>query len=60
MNIKLEYVLFGFGILFCLAGVSYLAAEYVRNLSEAGKLVSLLLTVAMFSFLSKYFENLGW
>ncbi len=60
MNIKLEYVLFGFGILFCLAGVGYLAAEYVRNLSEAGKLVSLLLTVAMFSFLSKYFENLGW
>jgi hypothetical protein len=60
VNIRLEYVLFGFGILFCLAGVGYLAAEYVKNLSEAGKLVSLLLTVAMFAFLSKYFEDIGW
>ncbi|MQY81660.1 MAG: hypothetical protein GH158_05450 [Dehalococcoidia bacterium] len=60
MNIRLEYVLFVFGILFCLAGVGYLAVEYVKNLSEAGKLVSLLLTVAMFAFLSKYFEGLGW
>jgi hypothetical protein len=60
LNLRLEYVLFGFGILFSLAGVGYLAAEYVQNLSEAGKLVSLLLTVAMFAFLSKYFEGLGW
>ncbi len=60
MNIRLEYVLFVFGILFCLAGVGYLAVEYVKNLSEVGKLVSLLLTVAMFAFLSKYFEGLGW
>jgi hypothetical protein len=60
VNIRLEYVLFVFGILFCLAGVGYLAVEYVKNLSEAGKLVSLLLTVAMFAFLSKYFEGLGW
>ncbi len=52
---KLEYVLFGFGILFSLAGVGYLAATYVQNLSEAGKLLSLLVTVAMFAFLSKYF-----
>ena len=57
---KLEYVLFGFGILFCLAGVGYLAAEYVRYLSEAGKLGSLLLTVSMFAFLSKHFEDIGW
>jgi len=57
---KLEYVLFGFGILFCLAGVGYLAAEYVKNLSEIGKLVSLLLTVGMFACLSKYFEDIGW
>jgi hypothetical protein len=57
---KLEYVLFGFGILFCLAGVGYLAAQYVQNLSEMGKLGSLLLTVAMFAFLSKYFEDIGW
>jgi hypothetical protein len=57
---KLEYVLFGFGILFCLAGVGYLAVEYAQNLSEGGKLISLLTTVAMFSFLSKYFEEIGW
>ena len=57
---RLEYVLFGFGILFCLAGISYLAAEYIKYLSEAGKLIALLLTVGMFSFLGKYFEGLGW
>jgi hypothetical protein len=57
---KLEYVLFGFGILFSLSGVGYLAAQYVQYLSEAGKLVSLLLTVGMFAFLSKYFEDIGW
>ena len=56
----LEYVLFGFGILFCISGVGFLAAEYVRYLSEAGKLISLLLTVGMFAFLGKYFEGLGW
>ena len=57
---KLEYILFGFGVLFCLAGIGYLAAEYVKYLSEAGKLVSLLLTVGMFAFLSKYLEAIGW
>ncbi len=57
---KFEYVLYGFGILLCLSGVGYLAAEYVKYLSEAGKLVSLLLTVGMFAFLGKYFESLGW
>ncbi len=57
---KLEYVLFGFGILFSLSGVGYLAAQYVQYLSDGGKLLSLLLTVAMFAFLSKYFEDIGW
>ena len=57
---KLNFVLFGFGILLCVAGIGYLAAEYVKYLSEAGKLVSLLLTVGMFAFLGKYFEGLGW
>ncbi len=57
---KIEYILFGFGILLCLAGIGYLAAEYVKYLSEAGKLVSLLLTVGMFGFLGKYFEEMGW
>jgi len=54
------YILYGFGILLCLAGIGYLAAEYVRYLSEIGKLLALLLTVAMFSFLGKYFEEIGW
>ncbi|HUU08584.1 MAG TPA: hypothetical protein VMW61_03615 [Dehalococcoidales bacterium] len=57
---KLEYILFGFGILFCLAGIGFLAAEYVKYMSEIGKLVSLLLTVGMFAFLTKYFQELGW
>ncbi len=57
---KLEYILYGFGILLCLSGVGYLAAEYVKYLSEIGKLVSLLLTVGMFGFLGKYFEGVGW
>ena len=57
---KLEYVLYGFGILFCIAGIGYLAAEYVRYLPEIGKIVSLLLTLGLFTFLGKYFEGLGW
>ena len=57
---KIEYVLFGFGILFSLAGVGYLAAEYVKYLSEAWKLVALLLTVGIFAFLTKYFKGIGW
>lgn len=57
---RLEYILIGFGILLCLAGVGYLAGVYVKYLSEAGKLVSLLLTVGMFTFLGKYFQGLGW
>ena len=57
---KLEYILYGFGILFCIAGVGYLAAEYVQNLSDLGKIGSLLLTVGLFGFLGKYFEELGW
>ncbi len=57
---KLEYVLFGFGIIFSLAGVGYLAIAYVKYLSEVWQLVSLLLTIGMFAFLSKYFEDIGW
>ncbi len=57
---KLEYVLYGFGLLFCIAGIGYLAAEYVKYLSDIGKIVSLLLTVGLFTFLGKYFEGLGW
>jgi len=53
------YVLYGFGILLCLGGIGYLAAEYVKYMSEIGKLLALLLTTGMFSFLGKYFQELG-
>ena len=54
------YILYGFGILLCIAGVAYLAAEYVKYLSEMGKMACLLLVVGMFGFLGKYFEGKGW
>ncbi len=56
---KAEYILYGFGALLCLAGVGYLAAEYVQYLSDWGKLGALLLTVGLFTFLGKYFEKTG-
>lgn len=57
---RLVYVLYGFGVLFSVAGIGFLAAEYVKYMSEVGKLVSLMLTVAMFSLLTKHFEEIGW
>ena len=54
------YIFYGFGILLCIAGVAYLAAEYVKYLSEPGKLASLLLVVAIFGLLGKHFEGKGW
>ena len=54
------YILYGFGILLCVAGVGYLAAEYVKYLSEIGKLGCQILTVGMFAFLGKYFQDRGW
>ena len=43
-----------------MTGISYLAAEYVKYLSQPGKLVCLLLIVAMLGFLGKYFDEIGW
>lgn len=54
------YVLYGFGVLLCISGIGYLAAEYVRFLSEIGKLFCLILTTAMFVFLGKFLEKIGW
>jgi hypothetical protein len=54
------YIMYGFGILLCICGVAYLAAEYVKYLSEVGKLASLLLSVGLFVLLGKYFQNRGW
>ena len=45
---------------FFIAGIAYLAAEYVKYLSEPGKLGCLLLVVGLFGFLGKYFEERGW
>ena len=57
---RLTYVLYGFGILLSLAGVGFLAAEYMRFMSDAGKLVALILAVAMFASLTRYFEEIGY
>jgi hypothetical protein len=57
---KLVYILYGFGILLCLTAVGYLAAEYVKYLSDVGRMVALLLTVTMFASLGKFFEGIGW
>ena len=54
------YILFGFGIVCSIAGTAYLAAEYVRFLSELEKLFALLLVVGVFGFLGKFFEMRGW
>ena len=54
------YILYGFGIVSCIAGMGYLAAEYIKYLSEPGKLISLLLVIGTLGFLGKYFEGMGW
>ena len=54
------YVLYGFGVLLCLAGIGYLAAEYVKYMSEIGNLLALFLTTGTLGFLGKYFQELGW
>ena len=57
---RLTYILYGFGVLSCVAGIGVLAAEYVKYLSEPGKLASLILATAMFALLGKYFQQIGW
>ena len=54
------YILYGFGILLCVSGVGYLAAEYVKHLSEPGKLTCLILAVAMFALFGKYLDDRDW
>ncbi len=54
------YVLYGFGIILCIAGIGYLAAEYVKYLSEPGKLGALILMVGLFALLGKHFDVIGW
>ncbi len=54
------YILYGFGIVLCISGIGYFASEYVKYLSEPGKLGCLMLIVGVFGFLGKYFEEIGW
>lgn len=54
------YILYGFGIVLCISGMGYLAGEYIKYLSEPGKLACLILMVGMLGFLGKYFEEIGW
>jgi uncharacterized membrane protein YdjX (TVP38/TMEM64 family) len=54
------YIIFGIGIASCIAGVVYLASEYVKYLSEPGRLGCLLLVVGLFAFLGRHFEQIGW
>lgn len=54
------YILYGFGIITSIGGVSLLAAQYIRFISEPVKLVLLLLVVALFFCLGRYFEEIGW
>jgi len=43
----------------CAAGVIYLLSEYIQYLSDAGKLLILLMMVVMFASFGKYFEDRG-
>lgn len=52
-------ILYAFGILMCAAGVIYLLSEYIQYLSDAGKLLILLMMVVMFASFGKYFEDRG-
>ncbi len=53
------YVLYGFGVLLCVAGVIYLTMEYITNLSETGKLLILIFITMMFASFGKYLEDRG-
>ncbi|HUW44523.1 MAG TPA: hypothetical protein VMW50_01885 [Dehalococcoidia bacterium] len=54
-----NYILYGFGIVLCISGIVYLAAEYVEYLSDWGKLGCLILLIGLFSFLGRHFQELG-
>jgi hypothetical protein len=53
------YILYALGILMCVVGVIYLATEYIRDLSDLGKLSILILMVIMFASFGRYFEDRG-
>ena len=54
------YILYVVGIVLSIAGIGYLAGEYIKYLSEPGKLGCLLLLIGIFAALGKYFEEINW
>lgn len=52
-------ILYIIGAVSVVAGLGYLTWEYVRYLSEPGKLGCLVLLVGVFGSLAKYFEERG-
>ena len=53
------YILYIVGIVSAVAGAAYLAAEYVKYLSEPGKLGCLILLAGVFGLSGRYFEDRG-
>ena len=53
-------ILYIVGIILSIAGIGYLAGEYIKYLSEPGKLACLILLIGIFACLGKYFEEIGW
>lgn len=53
------YILYIVGIVSAVAGASYLAAEYVENLSQPGRLGALILLAGLFGALGKYLQGRG-
>jgi len=61
MNLRIRtYILYAIGIVSCIAGVAYLAIDYVKYLSEPGRLGCLVLAIGIFALFGKYFEEIGW
>jgi uncharacterized membrane protein HdeD (DUF308 family) len=53
------YILYGFGIVLCISGIAYLAADYVKYLSDWGKLGCLILSIGLFALLGRHFQEMG-
>ena len=52
------YLFYIIGAVAAIAGLSYLASQYVQHLTEPGKLGCLLLLAGIFGSLGKYFEEM--
>jgi len=54
------YILYAIGTVSCIAGVAYLTSDYIKYLSEPGRLGCLVLAIGIFALFGKYFEEIGW